>query len=127
MPHRGEVPLRYHGKPVGDGHCVALVREVTGLPPTAHWRRGAKVRGHAPPLPAGTAIACFDQAGRYTSRTDGTAHAAILIAEQSDGLLVWDQWLSHPTSQRVIRFRGGASGNVINDGDAFYAIELVDT
>lgn len=121
MPTVSSTHDQHVGKTIGDGHCVAYVRHVTGLPATAQWQRGDPVRGggHAP----GTAIACFGRDGKYTNRTDGSAHCAILIAERSDGLLVWDCWQGQPVHQRVIRFRNG-QGNAINDGDQFYAIEL---
>ncbi|HEY2617840.1 MAG TPA: BPSL0067 family protein [Acetobacteraceae bacterium] len=124
MPHRADMPARYHGKVVGDGHCVALLREVGGLPPTSRWRRGVPARGGD--LAPGTLIATFDHEGRYTNRTDGTAHAAVLIAETEQGLLVWDQWLGQPVHQRTIRFRGN-TGDPVNNGDSFHAIELEET
>jgi hypothetical protein len=55
----------------------------------------------------------------------GESHAAILLAENSDGLLVVDQWLGQPVQQRVIWFRSGR-GKAANDGDRFYQIELAD-
>ena len=76
----------------------------------------------------GTCIATFDADGRYGNHTDGRSHAAILIAEHSDGLLVADQWIAdkrHPVAERVIRFRGG-QGNAVNDGDQFRTIELAE-
>jgi hypothetical protein len=102
---------------------VALIREASGLPPTQRWRRGAAVRGGD--HPPGTVIACFDHDGHYTSRTDGTAHCAVLIAETEQGLLVWDQWLGQPVHQRTIRFRGN-SGDPVNNGDLFHTVELAD-
>jgi hypothetical protein len=120
MPTAATGHERHYGRDLG--HCVTFVREVTGLPPTAQWRPGVKVRGGG--LAAGTAIATFVD-DRYTSRTDGTAHAAILLAEQSDGLLVADCWVGQAVQQRVIRYRGEANAmNAINDGDAFRAIEV---
>jgi hypothetical protein len=73
-------------------------------------------------VPPGTAIATFSPAGTYENDTTGRSHAAILIAENSDGLLVWDCWQGQPVHQRVLRFRGG-SGDPVNDGDAFHVIE----
>jgi hypothetical protein len=122
MPIVANIPSRYHGKVVGDGHCVALVREVSGLPPTSHWRRGVPARGSQ--LVPGTCIATFDPNDRYTSRTDGTSHAAIFMAETEQGLLVADQWLGQPVHQRTIRFRGRGYGDPVNNGDHFYTIEL---
>ena len=111
------------GQAVPDGHCVALVRECSGLPATANWRRGALVKGSL--FETGTCIATFDPNGRYGNHTDGRSHAAILLSENSDGLLVCDQWLGQVCQQRVIRFRNG-SGDAVNDGDKFYSIELAE-
>ena len=109
---------------VGDGHCVAFVREASGAPHTSQWRRGPLVRGLAD-APAGLAIATFGPDERYGNHTDGRSHAAILIARHSDGLLVWDQWVGHPVQQRVIRYRAG-QGAAANDGDAYHVIITAD-
>jgi hypothetical protein len=119
-----DVSASYAGRVVGDGHCVAFVRAVTGLPATRAWRRGEYVRG-AENMPKGTAIATFDASGSYGNHTDGRSHAAILIARASDGLLVWDQWKGQPVHQRVIRYRGG-QGDPVNDGDAFHVVATAD-
>jgi hypothetical protein len=113
-------PQRFAGQVVGDGHCVAYVRAAANVPHTSEWRRGDPARGSN--LASGTAIATFHDRGHYENDTTGKSHAAILIAAQSDGLLVWDQWLGTPVHQRVIRFRDGA-GVKTNDGDAFHSIE----
>jgi hypothetical protein len=114
-------PDRYAGQSVGDGQCVAFVRAAADAPHTSTWQRGDHVR-RTFGIPKGTAIATFDADGRYGNHPDGRSHAAILIARQDDGLLVWDQWRLHPVQQRVIRFRGGA-GDAVNDGDSFHVIE----
>jgi hypothetical protein len=114
-------PHRHKGKPVGNGHCVAFVVECTDLGPSTTWRRGDPVCGGGiAPL---TAIATFDPNGRYASRTDGSSHCAILLAENADGLLVLDQWLGQPVHERVIRYRAG-QGDAANDGDRFYVVEI---
>ena len=74
-------------------------------------------------MPAGTVIATFGPDGRYSNRVDGSAHAAVLLAEQADGLRVLDQWTGHPVQQRVIRLPGG-TGSAVNDGDQFYVVEV---
>lgn len=114
---------RHLGKVVGNGHCVALVRACAGLPPTATWRRGDPVRGFncAP----GTIIATFDADGTYGNHTDGRSHAAILLMESADSLVVIDQWLTQPVHQRVIRYRNG-NGDAVNDGDQYYAVEVTE-
>jgi hypothetical protein len=120
------VALRHEqhtGRTIGNGHCVAYVREVTGLPPTLWWRRGDPVRD-LPPAP-GTAIATFDARGRYANATDGSSHAAIYLFEAPDGIRVLDQWVEHPVSERLIRYRGGV-GKPCDDASRYYVIELAD-
>jgi len=96
------------------------VRLVTDLRATSHWRRGAHVLS-APP-PPGTAVATFDEAGRYASRTDGSSHAAIFVEPVEGGICVWDQWRGRPVGSRIIRHRGGV-GLPVDDGSQYYAIE----
>lgn len=124
MPTVTKSPERYAGKIVGNGHCVVFVREVTGLPPTAHWRQGGSVLEAEP----GSAIATFDPDGRYGNHTDGRSHAAILVEATAYGLQVWDQWVNRKTPgpgvhQRLIQFRGG-QGLPCDDGDAYAIIEV---
>jgi hypothetical protein len=115
----------YDGRVVGNGQCVAFVRQVTGLPATAEWRRGAKVASAASVPEAGTAIATFDADGRYGNHTDGRSHAAILIARHDEGLVVWDQWLGQPVHQRIIRYRRG-QGSAVNDADQYHVVTTTD-
>lgn len=115
------VPNRYVGKAVGNGHCVALVREIAPAPPTSQWRRGVPAKGSG--LAAGTLIATFDGEGRYTNASDGSSHAAVFLGETEDGLLVIDQWKGRPVQRRLIRWRGG-QGAAVDDGDRFHAIDI---
>ena len=112
-------PEAHAGRTIGNGHCVAFVREATGLGHTSTWRAGPLARDALPP--AGTAIATFE-GGRYGNRTNGTSHTAILMAIVPEGLLVWDQWVGQPVHQRVIRFQGRAIARHSNDGDRFHVI-----
>jgi hypothetical protein len=114
-------PSSFRGQRVGNGHCAPFVQRVSGAPLVRHWRRGRRVRDARPVIPKYTAIATFGSDGRYTNRTDGSAHAAIFISQLADGLRVWDQWINQPVHQRTIRFRGG-QGRASNDGDRFYVI-----
>jgi hypothetical protein len=70
---------------VGTGECAPLVEKATGAPPSKDWRRGVPVRGNANIRP-GTAIATFDNNGRYGG------HAAIYLGQDHHGLRVIDQW-----------------------------------
>ena len=93
------------------------------MPPTSQWRRGVRVRGGD--LPEGRPIATFDANGRYANATDGTSHAAILLAEITNGLRVVDQWRGQPAHVRIIRFQGGRVLPA-DDGDVYHAIEVAD-
>lgn len=122
MPYIATNPETYAGQAVGSGQCVAFVEKSSGAPLTSSWSQGAKVKGAT--LAAGTAIATFGAAGKYTNSTDGTSHAAIYIGQNAAGIQVWDQWLGQPVHQRTLRFQGGAPGvKPVNDGDAFYVID----
>ena len=119
---KAEHPEAYAGQVIGNGHCVAFVRQASFAPHTSEWRRGPLVRTWARTDDAkGTAIATFDVNGRYGNHTDGRSHAAILVAVLPEGLQVWDQWTGRPVNQRVIRFRGG-QGQAVDDGDAYHVI-----
>ena len=113
---------RTHGV-IGNGHCVALVRELAGAPHTSAWRPG---RGLEPEwvIPPGVAIATF-QTGRYRNRTNGDSHAALFLAYNSEpaGIAVLDQWLGRAPERRVIRWRNGA-GKPADDASAYRVIEL---
>ncbi|MBU4231811.1 MAG: BPSL0067 family protein [Proteobacteria bacterium] len=111
-------PEEYKGEVVGDGQCVAFVKEVSGAPQTSLWKEGEKVRDAN--IDTGTAIATFIN-GVYPSHSHGN-HAAIYVSQNAEGLVVWDQWVGHPVSQRTIRFKGGV-GDPVNDGDAFSVIK----
>ena len=126
MPTVAPQPERFVGQVVGNGHCVAHVREATGLPHTSRWRRGALVRGSSPASGTGTAIATFDPDGTYGNHTDGRSHACLLISEHVGFLVVSDQWVGRPVHDRIVHFRNG-TGDPVNDGDAYYTIELADS
>lgn len=124
MPSVATQHERHAGHVVGSGQCVDYVRQVTGLPPTSHWRRGDPVCGGDHAL--GTAIATFDARGRYPNTMIGDSHAAILRAAHDDGsITVWDAWLGQPVHERVIRNRHGR-GDAVNDSSRFFTIELQD-
>lgn len=124
MPHIAANPERLTGRVVGNGHCVAYVREIAGMPHTSRWYRGKKVRGSH--CDSGTIIATFDaDTGRYGNHVDGRSHAAVLVAETAGGLTVYDQWVGQPVHQRTLHFRAG-QGVPVNDGDVYFTVELLD-
>lgn len=109
-------PEDYEGQVVGDGNCVAYVRQASGAPETAKWSEGAKVKGSN--ITVGTAIATF-VGGVYPNASSGN-HTAIYMGQDANGLEVWDQWKGQAVHRRVIRFKGSGGSN---DGDAFSVIE----
>jgi hypothetical protein len=112
-------PEKYGGEVVGDGQCVAFVKEASGAPRTPLWKEGEKVRGAA--IEIGTAIATFIN-GQYPSHPHGN-HAAIYVEQNDSGIVVWDQWLGQPVHKRTIRFKGDKCDDPSNNGDAFSVIE----
>jgi hypothetical protein len=119
--YHAKSPAHYAGKSCGNGHCVAFAREAADLGHTSTWKKGQHVRGLPADTPPGLVIATFDPDGTYGNHTDGRSHVAILEEIQAGGLLVWDQWVGHTVSQRVIRFKGGAD-KAVNDGDQYYVV-----
>lgn len=117
-PYLCHTPSQYEGRVVGDGACVALVAQCFGAPDSSRWKEGKRVKG-ASVFP-GTAIATFVD-GRYPQGPAGQ-HAAIYIEQDTDGIVVWDQWPGQPIQRRKILFRGG-EGPRFTDGDAFSVIE----
>ena len=104
--------------------CAALVQHTTGVGKARGWRAGLRV-GDAKPgqIEKYTAIATFDEHGRYPNQPYGN-HAALYITHDAKGVTVLDQWNSKPTpSQRIIPFKGKDAGDASNNGDFFHVIE----
>ncbi len=113
---------QYLGQTVGSGQCVALVQAAdpsVGL--TATWRPGDSVQGNTS-LQPGTAIATFGPNGNYTNSLDGSAHAAIYLGQNSQGIQVQDQWAGQVDHARTIPWRGDSSGPAVNNGSKFYVV-----
>lgn len=113
---------------IGDGQCVALVRACAGAPAAISWRKGASVMGDRT-LPLGTAIATFDQKGRWPNKAKGN-HAAIYLSQTADGMRIMDQWnrADKPTitSRLIKRLGKNPDGSFIrpsDNADAFSVIE----
>lgn len=90
---------------VGDGQCVALVKQVFGLGQTATWKAGPRVVGN-PNIKPRTPIATFDMDGTYGNHIDGSSHAAIYLGPSTvypGGIRVYDQWSGHAPSARDVR------------------------
>lgn len=125
MPYTAANAQSYEKQSVGDGQCVAFVRAASGAPHTSAWKQGKLVKTVSTIFP-GTAIATFDQNGKYGSREDGTSHAAVFIRKSAIGIVVLDQWITNgkaqPVHERTIRFNNSI-GKKINNGDEYYVVE----
>lgn len=79
----------------------------------------------------GTAIATFDEQGRYINDTTGKSHAAIYLGQDPTGIQVLDQWVSRvpgqqerkvqTVHQRTVKFQ--SQPKQVNDGRNYYVIE----
>jgi hypothetical protein len=100
------------------GQCVSYVKQVCPtLPNTKDWVRGTRVRDVDGLLP-GTVIATFNAEGKYQG------HAAIFESKNTQGLLVYDQWMTPPTPSPVgSRLLRWGAPKASNNGDAFHVVE----
>ena len=108
----------------GNTECVEFVRQATDVPESPKWIRGRLVRSFKPgELKRGTAIATFDDNGKYPTDALGR-HAAIYLGHGSEGIEVLDQWNAQgEVLKRPIRFNRPEKTKRSNDGDTFYVIE----
>jgi hypothetical protein len=113
-------PESYVDQVVGNGQCVAYVKEASRAPASSLWRAGTKVIDTTD-LARGTAIATFDDNGLYPNHPSGN-HAAILERQEGSSIVVWDQWTGQPVHQRTIRDMPDSS-NWSNDSSRFSVIE----
>jgi hypothetical protein len=119
-----EPPTDIQGKSVDDGNgnyegeCVSLVkRTCSSIPATKDWKKGKRVKD-IPLLAKFTAIATFDQNGRYLG------HAAIYVSQDKTGIWVWDQYnrpVPKPVGTRLLTFDDKKTD--VNNGNKYYVIE----
>lgn len=102
--------------------CVEFVRQVSSAPVTSLWKPGIQVKAALiGKIPPGTAIATFDDQGKYPMDTRGK-HAAIYLGQSAVGIQVLDQWNAQgEVLPRTIRFNH--PGKRSNNGDTYYVIE----
>lgn len=108
----------------GHTECVEFIRQATDAPETSKWVRGRSVKSFKTgELARGTAIATFDDKGKYPTDALGR-HAAIYLSHNNEGIEVLDQWNSQgEVRKRTIRFHRPKGTKRSNDGDTFYVIE----
>jgi hypothetical protein len=108
----------------GKTECVEFVRQATGAPSTAAWQKGLKVSEAKPgDILRGTAIATFDENGKYPTDSKGK-HAAIYLSHTKALIQVLDQWADQgEVKPRPIRFNRPKGTRRSNDADTFYVID----
>ena len=108
----------------GSTECVEFVRQAAGAPQTKSWKRGKKVEDAGlKDIERGTAIATFDDQGRYPTDALGQ-HAAIYLSHDKNRIVVLDQWRSQgEVKERSIWFNRPKGTKRSNDGSTFYVIE----
>lgn len=105
MPYNARKNFAERTEVFGNGQCVALVRELTGAPPSSTWRESDRLvdllesGGYIAP---GTAIATFFN-GRYPNMTHGN-HAAIFVRWVGNGVEVFHQWRGKSPHKAVLYF-----------------------
>lgn len=100
------------------GQCVSYVKTVCrSLPATELWRKGAPVKNNIA-IVAGTVIATFNASNKYEG------HAAIYVSQSSDGINVYDQYITsmHPKAVGPRLLKWGAQGNS-NNGENFCIVD----
>lgn len=109
----------------GKTECVEFVRQATGAPKTIQWTRGRKVADSTTSqILRGTAIATFDDRGKYPTDNYGK-HAAVYLYHVKNGhIRVLDQWDDQgEVKERPIWFNRPKGTKRSNDADTFYVIE----
>jgi hypothetical protein len=108
----------------GNTECAVFIQQATGAPRTEDWKEGLKVSdAKAGQIARGTAIATFDDNGKFPTDTLGK-HAAIYLSQNTAGIVVLDQWDSQQeVKQRTIWFNRPQGTRRSNDADTFYVIE----
>jgi RHS repeat-associated protein len=98
----------------GESHeCVAFTKTFTGLPCSDCWRAGPKVIGNN--IPEGTAIATFDNSGRYPNNPHGNNSGLFLgtgsPTDPPNTLIMIDQWPGHHAQARAVTPNGPDASN----------------
>jgi len=108
----------------GHTECAEFIRQATNAPSTPVWKKGRKVsEANLGDILRGTAIATFDDAGRYPTDALGR-HAAIYLSHTSGGISVLDQWNAQgEVKPRLIQFNKPKGTSRSNDGSTFFVIE----
>jgi hypothetical protein len=107
----------------GHTECVEFVRQATAAPSTINWKQGKEIASAGlGEIARGTAIASFDERGKYPVDSNGK-HAAIYLSHDLLGIRLLDQWNEQgEVLERIIYFNKPDIPRS-NAGKYFYVIE----
>jgi hypothetical protein len=118
----------------GKAECVMFVQQATNMSglTTKNWQPSLRVMDAGPSqILRGTAIATFDENGKYPTDHNGK-HAAIYLRHDTVGITVLDQWAtkgkkgkSHEVpgvSERIIYFNKSIKSKRSDRAETFYVI-----
>jgi hypothetical protein len=103
--------------------CVGLVKKYSQAGGTASWSQGDKVMD-SPLLKRGTAIATFNDKGKYASHATGN-HACFFIKSVGKGFVVLEQHVKPDPDKiqtRTIMSRGDKWVSVCDNADSYSVI-----
>jgi RHS repeat-associated protein len=110
----------------GESHqCVSLTKHFAKLPCTDCWRAGPKVLGND--VAPGTAIATFNDNGRYPQSNDVSKNSGIYLGDNylnmpANSFVLLDQWPEHMAQARVVRPE--PKGSASNDSGSYSVITV---
>lgn len=106
----------------GNAECVEFIRQALGAPHTSLWREGKKLVSGDFSVLAGTPIATFVN-GKYPQAGDTGKHAAIYLWQNSEGIVVLDQFrVQGEVKRRTIKWMPNKPG-ASNDAKSFAVVE----
>jgi RHS repeat-associated protein len=95
-PYRNNPPRYY-----GESHwCVSLTKYFTGAPKADFWRAGPSVIGND--IPPGTAIATFNDEGKYPNQAHGNNSGIYLYTNPDGSIVMIDQWPGQEAHARTV-------------------------
>jgi hypothetical protein len=109
----------------GHTECVIFIQKAAKAPRTTLWIAGLRVKDAKPgDITPGTAIATFNDAGKYPTEGRGQQHAAIYLSHTSVSIRVLEQYnAQNIVTDRYIKFNNAKSGKRSNNADTYYVIE----
>ncbi len=113
----------------GHTECVIFVQKAAKAPRTAQWIAGLRVKDAKPgDITPGTAIATFNDAGKYPTEGRGQQHAAIYLSHTSVSIQVLEPYNNAKTvKERDIYFNKPQRSDRSNNANTYYVIETIGT